>query len=166
MRWRTTRPGPGTSAATTSIRSRSSCRACSPRSRPCWPGGPSPEGSMRAETSVAAKVESLAAVRAFVEEACRRAGTDSTFAFDLKLAVDEACSNIIEHGYAGRPGGSIRLACETDEDAVRVTIVDHGRAFSPSELPAPDVTSEWEERPVGGLGWHLIRQSVDEIDYI
>ena len=121
---------------------------------------------MRAETSVAAKVESLAAVRAFVEESCRRAGTDSAFAFDLKLAVDEACSNIIEHGYAGRPGGSIRLACETDGESVRITILDHGRAFSPSELPPADLTSDWESRPVGGLGWHLIRQSVDEIDYV
>jgi serine/threonine-protein kinase RsbW len=121
---------------------------------------------VRAETSVAAKVESLAAVRAFVEEACRRAGTDSAFTFDLKLAVDEACTNIIEHGYAGRPGGSIRLACETGDDTVRITIVDHGRAFSPSELPAADVSSGWERRPVGGLGWHLIRQSVDEIDYV
>jgi serine/threonine-protein kinase RsbW len=120
---------------------------------------------MRTETSVAAKVESLAAVRAFVEEGCRRAGVDASACFDLKLAVDEACANIIEHGYAGRPGGSIALACESDGDAVRVTIVDSGRAFSPGDVPEPDVTSGWEERPIGGLGWHLIRRSVDEIDY-
>ncbi len=122
---------------------------------------------MRAETTlrVDARVESLAAVRAFVEEACRRAGADPTSCFDLKLAVDEACANIIAHGYRGRTGGSIRIACATDEDSVRVTIVDRGRAFAPAELPAADVTSDWEERPLGGLGWHLIRQSVDEIDY-
>ena len=120
---------------------------------------------MRAETSVVASVESLGAVRAFVEEACRRAGTDSAFCFDLKLAVDEACTNIIEHGYAGRPGGSILIASETGDGVVRITIVDRGRAFSPSELPPADTTSDWERRPVGGLGWFLIRQSVDEIDY-
>lgn len=121
--------------------------------------------SSRAETRVEARVESLAAVRTFVEEACRRAGVGDSACFDLKLAVDEACSNIIDHGYAGRPGGSIRLFSEAGEGTIRVTIVDHGRAFAPSDLPAADVTSDWSDRRPGGLGWHFIRQSVDEIDY-
>jgi len=112
-----------------------------------------------------ARAESPAAGRAFVEQACRRAGVDAASCFDLKLAVDEACANIIAHGYRGRSGGSIRIACASDEDSVRVTIVDRGRAFAPADLPAADVTSDWKERPLGGLGWHLIRQSVDEIDY-
>jgi serine/threonine-protein kinase RsbW len=120
---------------------------------------------MRAEIAVEARVENLAAVRAFVEEACRRAGADAATCSELKLAVDEACANIIEHGYAGRPPGSIALACESVGDGVRVTIVDSGRAFAPSELPPADVTSDWETRRVGGLGWHLIRNSVDAIDY-
>jgi serine/threonine-protein kinase RsbW len=121
---------------------------------------------MHAETTVEARVESLAAVRVFVEDACRRAGADASACFDLKLAVDEACTNIIEHGYAGRPAGPIALSCEANGESVRVTIVDFGRAFAPSELPAPDVTSGWQERPVGGVGWHLIRKSVDAIDYV
>lgn len=120
---------------------------------------------MRTETSVAARLESLETVRAFVEEACRRAGADASACFDLKLAVDEACTNIIEHGYAGRPGETIALACEIDGDGVRVTIVDRGRSFRPSELPPPDLSADWEERHIGGLGWHFIRKSVDEIDY-
>ena len=120
---------------------------------------------MRAETSVDARLESLEAVRAFVEEACRRTGADASACFDLKLAVDEACTNIIEHGYSGRTGETIALAFEADGDGVRVTIVDRGRAFRPSELPAPDLSASWEERPIGGLGWHFIRKSVDEIDY-
>ncbi len=120
---------------------------------------------MRTETSVAARLESLEAVRAFVEEACRQAGVDASASFDLKLAVDEACTNIIEHGYAGRPGETIVLACEADGTGVRVTIVDRGRSFHPSDVPPPDLSSDWKERRIGGLGWHLIRKSVDEIDY-
>jgi anti-sigma regulatory factor (Ser/Thr protein kinase) len=122
---------------------------------------------MRAEATlnVDARVESLAAVRAFVERACKLAGVDAASCFDLKLAVDEACANIIAHGYQGRTGGSIRIACASDEGSVRVTIVDRGRSFAPAELPEADVTSDWKQRPLGGLGWHLIRQSVDEIDY-
>lgn len=120
---------------------------------------------MRSATSVPAHVESLAAIRAFVEEACRRAGAGASACFDLKLAVDEACTNIIEHGYAGRTDGSIALECEADGQSVRVAIVDRGRPFDPEQLPAPDLTAGWRERAVGGLGWHLIRSSVDEIDY-
>ncbi len=96
---------------------------------------------MRTETSVEARVESLAAVRAFVEEACRRAGAEASACFDLKLAVDEACTNIIEHGYAGQPAGSIALACEADGDGLRVTIVDSGarvRALGAAAGAGPD----------------------------
>ncbi len=121
-------------------------------------------------TEVEARVESLAAVRAFVENACRRAGADAASCFDLKLAVDEACANIIEHGYAGRPGGTIAVSCETipegGDGALRITIVDFGRGFAPGAVPAADVVSGWQERPLGGLGWHLIRNSVDEVDYV
>ena len=120
---------------------------------------------MRSEISIAARVESLAAARAFIERACAEARADAEAACALKLAVDEACANIIEHGYAGRPGGSIAISCEDVDGALRVTIVDGGRAFSPEALPPPDTTSSWRERPIGGLGWHFLRSSVDVVDY-
>lgn len=120
---------------------------------------------MRAETSVDARLDNLGAIRAFIEEACGNAGAPPSDCFDLKLAVDEACSNIIEHGYAGGTSGSISIACEGTEDGVRVTIIDFGRAFDPAAVPAPDLSAGWEDRPIGGLGWHLIRRSVDAVDY-
>jgi serine/threonine-protein kinase RsbW len=46
-----------------------------------------------------------------------------------------------------------------------VTIVDLARPFSPSQIPPPDLTSPWEERQVGGLGWHLIQEMMDEVTY-
>lgn len=120
---------------------------------------------MRAETSIPARLESLAAARAFVRRAAAaaRAGAEAVAA--LQLAVDEACNNIIEHGYAGRGDGTIDLSCEADAGSLRVTIVDHGRAFSPETIAPADTTSGWRERPLGGLGWHLIRSSVDDVDY-
>jgi anti-sigma regulatory factor (Ser/Thr protein kinase) len=120
---------------------------------------------MTAESlTVEARLDQLAGIRRFVEAACRSASLESSACFDLKLAVDEACTNIIEHGYDER-GGSISISCSADGDALRVTILDRGRAFDPADLPAADVTSAGEDRPIGGLGWHLIRRSVDEIDY-
>jgi anti-sigma regulatory factor (Ser/Thr protein kinase) len=46
-----------------------------------------------------------------------------------------------------------------------VTITDRGRPFSPAQAPSPDLEADWQSRAQGGLGWHLIRRVVDEIDY-
>jgi len=104
-------------------------------------------------------------LRDFVERACRQAGGNERICYDLKLAVDEACSNIVDHGYAGREPGTIGVAFKAEAERFVVTITDHGRAFAPSSAPTPDLTSDWRERRTGELGWHLIRQMVDEINY-
>ncbi len=120
---------------------------------------------MRSEISFSARVENLALARVFVERVGREAGADRSAVVALQLAVDEACNNVIEHGYAGRTDGVLAIECEADAESVRVTIVDHGRAFSPESIAPADTTSDWRERPIGGLGWHLIRRSVDDVDY-
>ena len=120
---------------------------------------------MRLEIAREARPENLQGIRDFIEEACRRAGVERSAAFDLKLAVDEACSNIVEHGYAGRAPGPIRVTFDADGDRVVVAIADRGRAFDPKDAAAPDLDSDWQHRRIGGLGWHLIRQSVDAMDY-
>jgi len=127
------------------------------------PNGPA-QRSHREDATFEGRLENLTAIRRFVQTACEAAGMNASACFDLKLAVDEACTNIIEHGYDGR-GGSISISCSADGDALRVTILDRAHAFDPADLPAADVTSACEDRPIGGLGWHLIRSSVDEIDY-
>jgi serine/threonine-protein kinase RsbW len=120
---------------------------------------------VREELSVDARLENLAEIRAFVAEACRKAGALDETCSTLTLAVDEACTNIIEHAYAGTAGGTIEIAVETRSEEIRITLRDRGRSFDPSALPPPDLAAGWKERPVGGLGWHLIRASVDDVDY-
>jgi anti-sigma regulatory factor (Ser/Thr protein kinase) len=83
----------------------------------------------------------------------------------LELAVDEVCTNIIQHGYDPDRQGEISLTIELDTDEARITVVDSGRPFSPDEAAEPDLEAPWDERPVGGLGWHLVRSVVDEIHY-
>ena len=116
-----------------------------------------------------ARAESLREIREFIEKACREAGMGEPAAFDLKLAVDEACSNIVEHGYAGMEPGAIRVAFDSDAERAAVTITDRGQAFAPGEAPAPDLDAGWKDMRIGGLGvglgWHLIRKSVDRIAY-
>jgi anti-sigma regulatory factor (Ser/Thr protein kinase) len=112
-----------------------------------------------------ARGENLQAFRDFIAGACRRAGVERSAAFDLKLAVDEACSNIIEHGYPGNEPGTIGICFNAEGGEVVVEIADRGRPFDPKTVRAPDLDSRWQDRRVGGLGWYLISRSVDRIGY-
>ena len=120
---------------------------------------------MRSEIEREARAENLPVLRGFVEQACREARFAETATLDLKLAVDEACTNILEHGYAGGAPGPIRVSFDFDGERVVLVITDRARPFAPKDAPVPDLAAPLAERNVGGLGWHLIRQIVDEIRY-
>lgn len=114
----------------------------------------------------AAELESLAAFRALIDAACQQhPAVDPQTVYDLKLAVDEACTNVITHGYAGLNPGSIVLALEFAPQQVVVTLTDFGHPFEPYEPPAPDLAAGLEDQPTGGLGLFFIYQTMDEIGY-
>ncbi|MBI3157989.1 MAG: SpoIIE family protein phosphatase [Chloroflexi bacterium] len=113
-----------------------------------------------------ALLENLPALRGFVEQAANRMRLPDETCFAFKLAVDEACANVIEHGYAGQEGGPVRLRLERQAGAARLTIVDWGQPFAPKDAPRPDLQAGWEERPIGGLGLYLIEELMDSVRYI
>ncbi len=113
-----------------------------------------------------AELESLSILREFIEQACKQhKRIDDHICYDLKLAVDEACTNIITHGYAGMNPGSIILSLEMAPNKVVVTITDFGHPFESSEASAPDLEAGLEDLPLGGLGLFFIYQTMDEINY-
>ena len=107
----------------------------------------------------------MAAFRTFVEEACRRAGADESVCFELKLAVDEVCSNLVVHGYEGREPGPIAVAFDLDGDEIVITITDRAPPFHPEDAPVPLLDVPASGRRPGGLGWHLIKQIADRLEY-
>jgi serine/threonine-protein kinase RsbW len=114
----------------------------------------------------AAYLESLKDFRAFIREHCAGLpGINDEVLYDLQLAVDEACTNVISHGYAGLNPGSIILDLEPDPDKLTITLTDFGHSFEPSSAPVPDTEASIEERELGGFGLFFIQQSVDDIDY-
>lgn len=121
--------------------------------------------SQRYQITRAAELESLPLFRDFIAECCSRHNVPDETVFELKLAVDEACTNIIEHGYKDMDPGSIILSFRIEPDRILASITDFGHIFEPAEAPKPNVEAALEDRPMGGLGLYLIYQTMDNIDY-
>ena len=114
----------------------------------------------------AAYLESLGDFREFIKEHLSGSpGTTDEIIYDVQLAVDEACTNIISHGYVDLDPGSIILDLEVAPNQLTVTLTDFGHAFEPSSAPIPDVDAPIEERELGGFGLFFIQESVDEMEY-
>ena len=120
---------------------------------------------MRYQTTRAAELETLAAFRGLIDEACHQEDTGDDACHDLKLAVDEACTNVITHGYAGMNPGSIMLVLRFEPTQVTVEITDFGHPFEPIEPEAPDPETTLAHPDEGGLGLYFIYQTMDEIRY-
>ncbi len=112
-----------------------------------------------------AKFENLDEMREFAGQAAQDAGLNDEQVYAVKLAVDEACTNIIEHAYGAEKGGDIECTCSADQACIRIMLRDHGTPFDPTLAPNPDLTLDLEERPIGGLGVFLIKTLMDEIHY-
>jgi serine/threonine-protein kinase RsbW len=120
----------------------------------------------RYQIARAAELEALADFRALIERVCgERPVIDKQACYDLKLAVEEACTNVIVHGYAGMNPGSIVLALELGLEQVRVTLTDFGHPFEPYEPAAPDVVAGLDEGLSHGFGLYFIYQTMDQIGY-
>ena len=114
----------------------------------------------------AAELEALVDFRDLIDRACREhPAVDPQTRYDLKLAVEEACTNVVTHGYAGMNPGSIILSLAFDPEQVLVTLTDFGHPFEPYEPAAPDVEAALEDGLTHGFGLYLIYQTMDQIDY-
>ena len=122
-----------------------------------------PRPTVREQIVRDARREHLPALLAFVQAACARAALGPDDAAAVRLAAEEACTNVIAHAYAGAEPGPLTLRFERDARHVVVTVEDQAAPFDPTLVAAPNVDADWAERELGGLGWHLIRQVMDEV---
>lgn len=107
----------------------------------------------------------LGEVRRFVEEHAHGAQLPDEQVEQLRMAVDEACSNVIEHAYKGDEDCTIEVAVIVAPDRFTVRIRDEGRPFRPQAYTPPDVKQFVQQRRSGGLGVHLMRQLMDRVEY-
>jgi anti-sigma regulatory factor (Ser/Thr protein kinase) len=117
------------------------------------------------ELTVSSDLDDLPQVIDFVRQASVAAGLEEKAVFACELATDEACTNIIEHAYAGRSDGVIHVACWTENGAFVVQFHDQGVAFDPTQIREPLLTEDLAKRPLGGLGVHFMRSLMDEVRF-
>ena len=104
----------------------------------------------------------------FVVAGATAAGIPDEELFRLELACDEACTNVIEHAYGGEGNGELTVTYEVVGDQFVIILADRGQAFDPDAVVKPDIpqtADDSEKLRVGGLGLHIIRQVMDEIEF-
>jgi len=111
-----------------------------------------------------AESKNLIKTRAFVVKYGRKMGLSPQQVSEIKLAVDEAVSNIIRHAYVGRRG-DFQIEMIKREDFVEIKIRDKGVEFDWSSVVEPDLYKYVETRRKGGLGIWLIKKLIDEVQY-
>ncbi len=115
----------------------------------------------RVSLSITSVPKLLRTVRCMVAEIASLAGFSDKDCDEICLAVDEACSNIIRHSYKERTDGEIILTCRIEPGTFRISIRDFGEKFDARQIEPPDP----EDVKPGGLGIHMIKTVMDEVEY-
>jgi len=115
------------------------------------------------------ELDSLSAIGRYVHDAALAAGLDRAAAYKLRLAVDEIATNVVVHGYQeGGVSGLVTVSAAIDDQTLTIAVEDTARPFDPTAQALPEEVEldlPLEERPIGGLGVMLARESVADLHY-
>jgi sigma-B regulation protein RsbU (phosphoserine phosphatase) len=122
------------------------------------------------ELVVPAELGAIAVATEEFEAFAREHGLDDTIRRQILLVLDDMLNNVASYAYEGverQPGEEQSIDVKADLSPTRlvVTISDRGVPFNPFGLNPPNVQESLEERDIGGLGIHLVRAVMDEVDY-
>jgi anti-sigma regulatory factor (Ser/Thr protein kinase) len=114
---------------------------------------------------VAGGDEIVPLVRAWAAATAAALGARPQVASDFALAVSEACTNVVRHAYAraGAPDSRLILSAERDGATIVMRLRDFGCKFDPSRVPVPNLDGE---PSIGGYGIYLMRQVMDDVQYV
>jgi len=112
---------------------------------------------------IKAKLENLSVVADFISNSIRQLGVNTSI-FEIQMAVDEACTNIIKYAYS-EGDGVIDITCDVQENNLIVTIRDKGKPFDPQSVAPPDLHADLNQRKIGGIGIFLMKKLMDDVSY-
>lgn len=108
---------------------------------------------------------SLEKISDLVVQAANQAGLDDRAVYAVQLAMDEACTNIIEHAYGGEGKGNIECCLDVQHGELKIVLKDHGRPFDPEKVRTPQKNVPLEELEPRGLGIFFMKKMMDEVKF-
>ena len=113
---------------------------------------------------IQADENNLHQIRDFISDICSRIGFSQRDTNNTKLAVDEACTNIIKHAYEGGTG-EIVVRVLAEPGSIEINLHDSGKSFEWSDVEDPDLDEYVKMGKKGGLGIYLMNQLMDDLNY-
>ena len=110
-------------------------------------------------------MQELPKLTAFVNDICQTVGLDDTISMQIKVAIEEAVVNVMKYAYPPDTRGDLTVEAASNEICMKITIIDSGKPFDPTVQADVDTTLPANERRIGGLGIHIVRQHMDSINY-
>lgn len=110
-------------------------------------------------------VQTIQLLNEFVDNVCEAAGFDISECMRMNLAIEEAVVNVMNYAYPKGVKGMVNIDATINDKGLKFVISDNGTPFDPTAKEEVDTTLSAEERGIGGLGIHLIRQIMDSINY-
>ncbi len=110
-------------------------------------------------------VREVSKLSSFMKSVFEKMNIEKSLSRQLRLGIEEAVVNVIDYAYPAGAEGDIDIRMMFDDRQLRVVIIDAGVPFDPTVQQDVDITLSAEERQVGGLGIHLVRELMDTINY-
>lgn len=101
----------------------------------------------------------------FVSDMCNSLDAPLDVTAQVQLAVEEAVVNVMDYAYPAGTRGELTVEVQADDEQLQFIIRDTGIPFDPTTTPEIDTTLSAKDRPIGGLGIHLVRQIMDDVQY-
>ena len=122
---------------------------------------------MSAEVSLKIKAapDALDRINEAIESISSQEDWPSDLLFTANLVIEELGLNVVNHAYHGE-GGEFEIIIRSEDHALTIEIIDSGPPFNMlTDAPTPDVEAPMGDRPIGGLGIHLVKTMMDELEY-
>ena len=110
-------------------------------------------------------IRQISLLPGFLEEVTRGMILAPGVSAQLNLALEEAVANVISYAYPEGTEGTVDIDARREGNNLSLVISDSGSAFDPTAREAVDISAGVDERPIGGLGIHLIREIMDTVSY-
>ena len=121
--------------------------------------------SAKVSLKIESSPDALDRINDAIESLSRQEDWPPDLLFTTSLVIEELGLNIINHAYSDVEG-EFEIIIASEDDALTIEMIDSGPPFNMlTDAPMPDVAAPLEERPIGGLGIHLVKTMMDELDY-